>query len=491
MKLLFDRLHQFASALILTAVLPFLFVSGPSWAQTVAGEWSPPVNFSEVPDLTSDSPVLLCDPNQNVHLLWMERDDQNSFIYYRTDASGSWSIHTDILALPLTTYLDAAITPDGFLHVVWVTTVNPILYYTRVPLALAGDVRQWPEPVVLAVNVEHGGNVFAGSGMITSDELGNLYAVYGRPGDSEGLTHTLLFIRSDDGGETWSEPSPILSLSTPEQSDVYASLALDQAGRMHVGWTVRSYEYGAYSSLGYTRSTDGGKTWHSQEEIASANTAPGVAMMGVFAFGDDEVHLTWDEPERLHRWSHDGGETWSAPELIMATGAAFGGYNQLAKDSAGMLHDLSAVGDGVFHVAWGGSSWGAPETIDGRAFDPHGQQLVVCQGNQLHVVYHDRTLEHELWYSTKSLGTPHKARRPIPAPAGQTDALPSTVPLEPEVTPAATRTPVPHTEATVSTSSGQDVPAAGNPAIPLVVAIGLALSFVIASVVIVWSKRHR
>ena len=228
-------------------------------------------------------------------------------------------------------------------------------------------------------------------------------------------------MRSNDHGASWSDPVRIASVTAPVPSWLDGGIQVDGKGRFHLYYTVRSMEYGVYSMLVYIRSVDQGVTWNTPLKIAGSEAQPGVFNQGVsqlaaFTFGDDEVHLTWDEPERRHMWSLDGGNTWSQPVAIMRLGAAFGGVNQLAKDSTGLLHVVSAVGDGVYHATWDGQTWSPPEAIDQRFIDPHHQNLVICQGNELHVVYDDRTGEHEIWYSTKSTQAPQIQREPIPTP---------------------------------------------------------------------------
>ena len=103
----------------------------------------------------------------------------------------------------------------------------------------------------------------------------------------------------------------------------------------------------------------------------------------------------------------------------------------------------SPVGDGVYHAVWNGNGWNPPESPDTRPFDPHGQQLVVCQGNRLHVADDDRTAENEIWYASKITKAPELACVAIPI----SDAAPTSAPVltsEPSVTPAAsTATPPP------------------------------------------------
>ena len=103
----------------------------------------------------------------------------------------------------------------------------------------------------------------------------------------------------------------------------------------------------------------------------------------------------------------------------MSLGAAFGGRNQLVKDSAGTLYVVTAVADGVYSASRNSSQWNAPEQIDDRYIDPHGQVMIACQGNQLHIAYYDRTGDNKVWYSTRTVDAPHINREPFPTPTPQ------------------------------------------------------------------------
>jgi hypothetical protein len=474
---------------LLAIMLVSLVLTGVNvGAQGNGAGWSPPVDFSNTPDSFSDSPILLCDKNQNLHALWFERADPQSLVYYRTDADGTWSPPRDVLAVAQMRYMDGTTTPDGILHLVWVGALTRDLRYAQAPLDSAWDPRQWAEPTTLATGLEVGSNVYGGGGTIAADQAGHLHIVYAVPDSSERLSHTIYYIRSDDGAASWSPPVAVQSVTTPEPADLFASIAVDGAGRIHVAWSLRSDAYASYSRLGYIRSPDGGITWVNPREIAVGAPPFGAAMLGVFAFGDDEIHLTWDTPDRLHQWSKDGGVTWSAPVPIMTLGAAFGGFNKLAKDGAGTLHVVAAAGEGVFHATWNGSAWTPKEAVDTRAFDPHGQQIAVCQGNRAHIAYFDRTAENEIWYSSRTIDAPQISRAPIivsegaPKPTAPAGTGRSATPASP--------TPAPDNPQKPGPAEASPSPVAGmlSPAIVGAAASGL---LVIAVVIAKLARRGR
>lgn len=390
------------AALIAVSLLPL-----DTTAQEPDGAWSTPLNFSQHPNTFSDVPILLCDPYQNVHVFWVEREGPNAAIFTRNDVGGTWSNPVAALVTGTVVELAGVIAVNDTAHLLWTTAVRGALTYSRAPLSRTADAKGWETPTVLARDVD--------SGTLTADKASRLHAIYGTS-DFEARMHTFSYIRSDDSGHTWSEPITALVLNTPAPSaSGVPTIAIDGKGRLHVTWQVRSYTYGAYSRIGYMNSTNQGHSWSAPLELGVSESPPGVAVPAVFAFGDDEIHLTYHVPDRLHQWSSDGGLTWSRPTRILTLGAAFGGANQLAKDNAGVLHVVAAVGDGVYHATWNsGDGWNAAEAIDRRYYDPHHQQIAVCQGNQLHVVYDDRRGEHEIWHSVRRVDARHIPQLPVP-----------------------------------------------------------------------------
>ena len=386
-------------------------------AQQISSQWSRPVDIT----LPSDSPwsllgLLLCDQYQNVHVLWADHLADGATISYRNDVSGNWSVPTDVLVVSapdVIVGLNAVIANNtDTIHVVWrdVWTAGS-LYYSQVSLLDASNPRAWSRPWIMANDVI--------DAKLQVDPAGTIHLVYA-VSEGDALQQMIFHIKSTDNGNTWSEPVVVVSLMSPLPSKTVVNTAIDDAGRIHVGVALRSQDYGTYSEVGYVRSTDGGQTWSAYKLVDKmGSTFQGVEKIAPYAFGKDEVHLTWHNPTRLHQWSLDGGETWSQPIEIMTLGAAFGGENQLVKDSAGNLYVVTAEANGVYSAKWDGTRWGLPERIDDRPIDPHGQNMIVCQGNQLHVVYYDRTGDNTVWYSSRRVDAPAIGRRPLPVSTPQ------------------------------------------------------------------------
>lgn len=405
-------MSKITSVILIVGTVVLLLIAAPaSVAQAPNAQWSHPIDITQPSSSEVGSwGALACDQYQNTHLFWSDMDPESSAIYYRNNIGGNWSPPVDIVVNPKHSALRLAvdISPKtDTVHLIWVDReLRADLYYSQAPLSHAKDPRAWSEPRLLVGGTD--------GASIVADKNGVIHIVY-PVYDTDGIQQTIYYIRSDDDGATWTDPVVVYSLTAPVPSTSGAKLAVDDTGRLHAGITVRSYEYGAYSELGYTRSLDGGKTWGPYNKVTDTGTTfQGVSTLAPFAFGKDEIHLTWHDPRRMHMWSYDGGETWSAPVEIMPLAPGFGGTNKLVKDSAGIIHAIVAALGGVYSVSWDGKQWGPPELIDNRGIDPHNQDMVVCGGNELHVTYDDRNDQKKVWYSTRSVDAPHIEAKPIP-----------------------------------------------------------------------------
>lgn len=485
------RLHRtqsIALKLVSRLVLSLLLMTsaglaGREWvcAQGIAPGWEGPLDVSYPMTEGKDrNGVLFCDAYQNLHIFWGKGREGGSEIYYRTDRAGSLSTPVDVLATSddLAVNLSVAVTaPDNIVHLIWTDRdVQGSVYYSRAPLADAANVRAWDMPRFLVAP--------AGSVRIAADESGALHLFYASF-EAEGYRNAIYEMRSTDGGSTWSDPIPIYAITTAEPSYLLASATIDDAGRIHIGITRRSQEYGLYFEVGYLRSPDTGQTWEPYRVIAKQNeTMPLISDIAPFTFGKDEVHLTWHDPRRMHMWSRDGGMTWSNPVEIIPLAAGFGGLNYLAKDSANVLRVATSVNGAVFVSTFDGAQWLSHERIENRDMDPHGQRMVVCQGNQLYVVY-DNRLETDttVWYAHREVNAPYIERSPIPVPDDTLFGGPAT--------PAVSPTPQMTGPVTVTTPviTGERPQITENVVATLLMPAALACALVLAA--FAWHRMRR
>jgi hypothetical protein len=145
----------------------------------------------------------------------------------------------------------------------------------------------------------------------------------------------------------------------------YAGVATDERNRVYVAYTEGKARetYG----LHFVRSEDGGATWSDPITLSDAsrpmsndradNYYPMIA-----ASGDGLVYVVWfdDRTGPLNVWakrSTDGGRTWSSDVRLSSTdrdglAGLYGEYGGLGIDTKGVLH--VAWGEGTGHISQGG-----------------------------------------------------------------------------------------------------------------------------------------
>jgi len=268
---------------------------------------------------------------------------------------------------------------------------------------------------------------------------------------------------SDDGGRLW---SPAVNLSrTPNVGSGRVDIALDGEGGVHVGWDEgwdRNSLEGDPDAVVYARSLDGGDGW--SEPVVFSSTADAYAQMTVGTDGSTGVLLVWRtflSNRLVYAWSADRGATFSDPRPIPSVFARpwvspFDAYD-MAADGVGNIH-LVAVGSStvptptsplaLYHLTWNGEEWTYPEVIAWYPGpeNPEWPRIAVEGGRRLHVVWFTRpegvvSVGVQVWYSERDLGlevTPEPTWTPTPT---STPLPPSPSPPPPPSTP----TPMPET----------------------------------------------
>lgn len=186
----------------------------------------------------------------------------------------------------------------------------------------------------------------------------------------------LLATRSTDGGDTWSTPTTIAA----DPSLLAGSAAVAPDGTIYASWAKdASDETGRRYNLMYSKSTDGGQTWSDPEVIADekgppepGNTvfltafpttrcmilaAPSLAVaadgtVGV-AFYDHRNDDPRNDPPKVtdfwFRHSHDGGSSWQETHLAGPFDQTYAPTADGGPGGPGFLGDyqgMTAIGNG-------------------------------------------------------------------------------------------------------------------------------------------------
>jgi hypothetical protein len=409
-------------------------------------------------------PLILADSTGRVHIFWRVASSEGSFLYYSYGAHGQFSEPVAVVENVVNDF-SAVIDDRDDIHLVWGN--GNALFYTWTPAAQSWSPHAWATPQILssALVRPH----------ITGGSENTLHIAVPGPG---GVS--VLYLISEDNGITWNAPAQVSAPINPNAAMGDSRLAVGQNGVIHFVWTEYELPRG-WPPLGiyYTRSEDGGLSWSAPFEIAGE----GYDELTVALVDDETVHLAWNGMAgisgRYHRWSSDGGRTWSNVNVISMYGGTEG-FPNLVVDSANTLHLLTTYNVCAWYTTWVDERWTEPVCLshaEARASHVEHAVMGLSEGNRLYVLYW--VAFQSLWYTTRQIDAPWIA--PV---------LPTPVPMTPTPTAypvlSVTTTPEPMTVLPVATSEVVD---SRNPGAVVVWSVLPVIALV--SVIVLAATRKR
>ncbi len=443
---------------------------------------------------SSTQPFLVGDKAGNVHLFWSEdvggrpvangAKAGNTLMYSRWDGV-SWSQPIDVLITPRESAAGSAepsawqphavISDQNMIHLIWLGQYPEKLYYSSAPAADAGSALAWTMPQLLADDPT--GTTFSID--IKYESPDTIYVVYARVHWEEQYAgsnpRALTFIKSSDGGATWTEPVDIVILPDLERGFSNVRLLVVPSGKLIASYT--EWDLSGNGQAVYTvRSLDGGETWSSPTLLDRVEPNDYERDWVQLAWlEEDRLVATWEGGFRAYRqfmYSDDLGATWSDPEDSFYWLIGENGFTEFARDGNGRLHLFVAqriregsIGrygcQGLWHSIWqGGREWSDPELVGGcnNMVDP---RVAIVNGNELVAVWYSSLVGEIIALRGKLTNTTYIEPQPLPvtentAPeAAQPQPQPAAVdssPAEP------TRLPAPFSAAAM------DAPPAPNQA---------------------------
>jgi hypothetical protein len=198
--------------------------------------------------------------------------------------------------------------------------------------------------------------------------------------DQDSQVSAIMFARSTDGGATFSAPKRV---STGEGLAVEAQIVADNEGRLNVVWVDES---SGSAQAYYSRSTDNGETFSDPVNVSNAPNAD--VHKPVAAVFDDTVYVAYQDGDLF---GEDGGDR----QVFLATsddaGLTFDAGRKVSKADrqCGRAHSPAMVVDssGMLHIVWIDASVVHPcadegilfysNTTDGRRFSAQKEILAV------------------------------------------------------------------------------------------------------------------
>jgi hypothetical protein len=250
----------------------------------------------------SDSvhPCIVTDNSGHIHVVWQDDNPGNYEIFYRksTDEGTSWTSKKR-LTWNKGVSRNPALAADasGHIHLVWDddTPGRQEIFYRK---SIDGGTT-WSSTKRLTRLKRH-----SRFPAVVTDHSDRIHIVWC---DLTPGNHEIFYMRSVDGGTTWTKPRRITW--NPGLSN-YPSIAAGSAGTLHVAWQD---DTAGNDEIHYRRSTNGGVSWQPAKRItwnSGASRYPNVAIDS----GND-VHMVWADIspgnyEVFYKKSTNGGLSW-------------------------------------------------------------------------------------------------------------------------------------------------------------------------------------
>jgi hypothetical protein len=287
---------------------------------------------------------------------------------------------------------------EGRIHLIWIGPEQQFLY-SSAHADVASSAQAWQPQLILA----HEQTGIQYSADIAFEPPQTIHVVYGRA-QSE-TNQTIMYIRSVNGGLTWSAPSEIYALAHPEYGPSNIRLLIDTP-KVYMTWTEWDVT-GNGQAIYFARSLDSGVTW--QQPVLLAKRAEEDYerdWTSLALLGEDQLIALWEGGYRAYpqaQYSDDGGSTWSEPIDTFPWLIADNGFAEFARDSTGRLHVFLArriregYGDkcstfrgcsdpanAIWHSIWeSGRKWQEPQPLEFTFSPLNFISIAISGGNRL------------------------------------------------------------------------------------------------------------
>jgi hypothetical protein len=409
--------------IVTTIVGVLIFMLTPS-AISAPGDVSNctvPINLSRSEGYVSADPLLIADPVGAVHLFWAERmigdpdsspNVPDSMMYSLFDGI-QWAKPVDVHISPPRSFnrmiggIRGVIDDDGVIHLVWLGP-DDMFFYSSAHADDAGSAQGWQTPLMLG-NDQTGTQYSAD---IAYEPPQTLHIIYGR--SQNQVNRTVSYIRSIDGGLSWSEPLIIYTFLDFARGASNVRLHVDLPDKIYATWTEWDSS-GTGQAIYFARSLDSGLHW--AQPVRLAQRAEGEYernWTNVAVLGEDHLVAFWEGGFRAYpqaQYSYDGGVTWTEAIDTLYWLIADNGAAEFVRDSQGRLHlfiarriregypekcanFLGCSGDGnaIWHSIWeAGPNWREPKPVDFTFSPVNYVSVAITKGNRVTMAWFDYT----------------------------------------------------------------------------------------------------
>jgi hypothetical protein len=188
---------------------------------------------------------------------------------------------------------------------------------------------------------------------IAADGGGRLYAAF-EAYENDAKVPDIFYSISTNGGAIWSPPKDVSRTLTGVSR--HPDIAVEKTGAIDIVWSDSNADPNSPDLL-FIRSADGGQSW--TEPVDISNT-PGVSSEPAIAIGPhDSIHVVWSDTctgvrnrDIYYVCSKDGGHKWAKDPLLPAV--------DISSTPGSCSEPTIAVApEGIVHVAWADTTAGA------------------------------------------------------------------------------------------------------------------------------------
>jgi len=242
------------------------------------------------------------------------------------------------------------------------------------------------------------------------DSTGAINVVWG---DTTDGGKKVMFLRSTDDGTTFSEP---LDISRSSGQAFEPEIAIDSNDAINVVWEDSAT---GQNAIMFSRSTDGGETFSEPLQVSTGDSLATEAHINIDS--SNHLHIVWieateDDSQAFYSQSTDGGETFSAP-LNLSDNRSRNVHKAIVTTTGDTVyvayHSEGGARRQVFLVKSenAGSSFSEPEQVsraDNNKGRAHSPAMVADSTGRLHLVWIDSSIvgneEGVLFYSNTRNG---------------------------------------------------------------------------------------
>ncbi|MFC2173501.1 sialidase family protein [Acidobacteriota bacterium] len=262
---------------------------------------------------TDDEPVIACDNNGHVYVVWTDWRVPGGAFFINTSADWGQSFEPAARQINVHAAVEdrepfLACDEDGHVYVFWPDSRNG---EDDVFFKATYDYGQTWTPTETRLDVyDAPGSNRTDTSFMTIDDSGGICVLW-LEGYDDQVGNDIFFSRSDDHGQGWSLPVR-LSTEKPENSNDSSPPRMVVLGdAIYVLWRD-SLDYGIY----YTVSLDRGMTWFPEAQFLEFGVSPAIA-----ATNDGRVHVSWVDLALTKIYTsvstdYANPSSWSTPTVV-------------------------------------------------------------------------------------------------------------------------------------------------------------------------------